>query len=141
LTAAIRIAEPDDADAVARLLVELGYRVTPARVEKSLAAMQNDYDPVFVATSRGTVVGIVALNVTRWIQLEKPIARIPAMIVEDAHQRRGIGRRLVEHAVNHARALGCGTIELTSANDRADAHAFYREVGFEQTSVRFKRSL
>ena len=141
MTAAIRIAEPNDADAIARLLVELGYRVTSASIGKTLAAMQSDRDPVFVATSKGTVVGMVALNVTRWIQLEKPIARIPAMIVQEDHQRRGIGRRLIEHVVNHARQLGCGAVELTSANDRSDAHAFYREIGFEQTSLRFKRSL
>ncbi|MBI1211177.1 MAG: GNAT family N-acetyltransferase [Alphaproteobacteria bacterium] len=135
----IRFAEPDDADAVATLLIELGYDVTSPRIRQSLSAMKPNLDPVFVASNKGEIVGMVSLIVCRWIQWEKPIARVPAMIVHDAHQRRGVGRALVEHAVTHARQLGCGAIELTSANDRAYAHAFYRDIGFAQTSLRFKK--
>jgi GNAT superfamily N-acetyltransferase len=135
----IRFAEPDDADAVAALLIELGYAITAPRIRQSLSAMTEDLDAVFVATNKDAVIGMIALIVCRWIQLEKPIARVPAMVVHETHQRRGVGRALIEHAVAHARQLGCGAIELTSANDRADAHAFYRDIGFAQTSLRFKK--
>jgi len=133
------MAEPSDADAVAALLIELGYRVSADRIRRTLEAASAT-DPVYVATSNGTVVAMLTLHIAHWIQLEKPIARIPAMVVQERFQRRGIGRRLVDRAIDHARTAGCGTIELTSANDREDAHAFYRDTGFEQTSLRFKRT-
>src|SRR5262245_37310890 len=141
MTAAIRLAELGDTDAITALLVELGYEVTTDHVRQHLSTTGSNDNCVFVATSKGVVVGMLALIVNRWIQLDKPIARVPAMIVEGSHQRRGIGRRLIDHAADHARSLGCGALELTSANNNADAHAFYRDIGFEQTSLRFKRML
>ena len=140
MNVSLRLAEPRDANAIAALLFELGYEVAPMQVHQTLANSRAT-DPVYVATQNGTVVGMVALHIARWIQLEKPIARIPAMIVHRPFQRRGIGRQLIERAFDHARASGCGSIELTSANDRDDAHAFYCDMGFEQTSLRFKRTL
>jgi GNAT superfamily N-acetyltransferase len=141
LNTTIRLAEPRDAEAIAELLIELGYDVALDRVRDTLTTSSRDSDPVFLALINDTIVAMIALHIARWIQLEKPIARIPAMIVRSKYQRRGIGRRLLERALAHARGLGCGTIELTSANDRDDAHAFYRDMGFEQTSLRFKRTL
>ena len=141
MTIEIRLATPDDKDMLVELLEELGYRVSPLYVHDMLSRMRDDNDPVFVAVAKGAVIGMIALVITRWIQLEKPIARIPAMIVRSQYQRRGVGRQLIEHAVAQAHNVGCGTIELTSANDNTDAHAFYRDMAFEQTSLRFKRVL
>jgi GNAT superfamily N-acetyltransferase len=140
LNVSVRPAEPNDADAVTALLLELGYQVTATHVRQTLGS-PSESDTVYVATHDGAVVGMIALHVAQWIQLERPIARIPAMIVQGQFQRRGIGRRLIERALDHARTSGCGTVELTSANERDDAHAFYRDLGFEQTSIRFKRTL
>lgn len=134
------MAEPSDVEAVTALLGELGYQQTLGNVRRTLATM-TEADPVFVAISGGAVVAMLSLQITRWIQLEKPIARIPAMVVTEKFQRRGIGRQLIMHALVHARRLGCGTIELTSTNENLDAHAFYRDMGFEHTSHRFKRAL
>lgn len=140
MSTSIRRAEPSDVEAVTALLGDLGYQQTLGNVRRTLA-MSSEADPVYVATDDGAVIGMLSLQITRWIQLEKPIARIPAMIVSANYQRRGIGRQLIMHALAHARRLGCGTIELTSGNEREDAHAFYRDMGFEQNSLRFKRTL
>jgi ribosomal protein S18 acetylase RimI-like enzyme len=137
----IRLAQASDIDALTALLIQLGYGVTSDQVRRAVIARVVDYDPVYVATSNGTVVGVIALHIARWIQLDKPIARITAMIVDSQFQRRGIGRRLLDRALEHARQQDCGTIELTTANERDDAHAFYRDLGFEQTSIRFKKAL
>jgi GNAT superfamily N-acetyltransferase len=47
----------------------------------------------------------------------------------------------VERVESEARARGCERLELTSAERRADAHAFYRDLGFEPASQRFIKSL
>jgi len=46
---------------------------------------------------------------------------------------------LVAHALSWADQAGCQLVELTSALNRAEAHAFYRSLGFEQNSLRFRK--
>ena len=48
---------------------------------------------------------------------------------------------LIDHALGWAEQTGCGLVELTSALNRAEAHAFYRELGFEPNSLRFRKSI
>jgi ribosomal protein S18 acetylase RimI-like enzyme len=66
-----------------------------------------------------------------------------AMIVGASHRRLGVGRRLVEVAVAHARNEGCDGIELTSGlrPEREAAHRFYEALGFERTSYRYWKGL
>jgi GNAT superfamily N-acetyltransferase len=47
----------------------------------------------------------------------------------------------MERVESEARARGCERLELTSAQRRADAHAFYSSLGFEPASQRFLKSL
>ncbi|GAB3173628.1 L-amino acid N-acyltransferase YncA [Micromonospora palomenae] len=43
---------------------------------------------------------------------------------------RGLGRRMMEWAVDQARQRGCALVQLTTDKTRADAHRFYRSLGF-----------
>lgn len=139
---AIRPARAEDAAAVSELLRELGYEVSAASAGDRLARLTaTGVDPVFVAVESGAPLGLVALHWTPMLHREKPEARITALVVRNEARRRGIARRLVDHALSVARDAGCGRLELTSAKDRADAHAFYRAEGFQQGSVRFHRDL
>jgi ribosomal protein S18 acetylase RimI-like enzyme len=47
----------------------------------------------------------------------------------------------MEHAEQIGSAAGCEFVELTSAMNRAEAHAFYRSIGYETNSFRFHKSL
>ena len=65
--------------------------------------------------------------------------RITALVVGRNARRHGVGRLLMRHAEQMAVAQGCEFVELTSAADRADAHAFYRSIGYEVNSLRFRK--
>ena len=129
---AIREAVPDDAEAVARLLGELGYPGTVEFARDKLACLaEADADTVLVAQLAGSVVGIAHLHVAELFQAAGRIGRVMAIVVDESARRRGIGRALMGKLEERARRSGCVRIDLTSAERRTDAHAFYRAVGFD----------
>ena len=67
--------------------------------------------------------------------------RVTALVVHRRARRRGVGRSLMEDAEQMGSAAGCEFVELTSAMNRAEAHAFYRSIGYESNSLRFRKLL
>ena len=67
----------------------------------------------------------------------KPVGRIPILVVDKGARKHNIGRMLVEAVEQWCRDQGCGLIEVTSNDRRAEAHAFYRHMGYERSSIRF----
>ncbi|MEH0936480.1 GNAT family N-acetyltransferase [Micromonospora psammae] len=57
-------------------------------------------------------------------------ALIESVRVRSDLRGRGVGRQLMEWAVDQARQRGCGLVQLTTDKSRADAHRFYRSLGF-----------
>jgi len=139
--ALIRDARPSDADAVARLLDQLGYPAEPAAIVSRLDRLAIVGDRVVVADVDQKVVGLAHLQVTPTIEHDRPAAQIGALIVDDAHRGEGIGRALVEALEAEARARGCELLFLTTGAQRKEAHEFYRRVGLEETGRRFTKSL
>jgi GNAT superfamily N-acetyltransferase len=68
-------------------------------------------------------------------------AQIEAMRVAGPLRGRGLGRQLLDWAVEEARARGCRLVQLTSDRRRPEAHRFYEDAGFEPTHLGFKLSL
>jgi GNAT superfamily N-acetyltransferase len=137
----IRDARPDDASDIARLLGQLGYPTTPAAVPSRLERLRIVGDRVVVAEVDGRVAGLAQLGVAPTIALERPAAKIDALVVDEDYRGRGIGRALIEELENEARVRGCPLLYLTTATRRTDAHEFYRRVGLEQTGKRFGKRL
>lgn len=68
-------------------------------------------------------------------------AQIEAMRVARSLRGQGVGRDLLDWAVEEARRRGCSLVQLTSDSRRTEAHRFYERAGFEATHSGFKRSL
>ncbi len=71
----------------------------------------------------------------------RPVGRISILVVTKAARGRKLGRMLVEAVEQWCRDKGCGLIEVTSNDRRASAHAFYRHLGYDRSSIRFFKKL
>lgn len=96
---------------------------------------------VYVADVGGEVAGTVSTAVVPTLGYGcRPTAFLEAMVVAEAHRRRGIGRALVGHALDELRAAGCGKVQLLTHKRHADdgAHDLYRACGFTAEAEGFR---
>jgi GNAT superfamily N-acetyltransferase len=139
----IRSAVPDDAASVAALLAELGYPDNPVEsVHRRLEAWAAEpRSTVLVACQNGVVVGVVAVSAIPFLEYDAWWGRVVALVTAESVRGQGIGRRLMAAAEDAAREFGCSLMEVTSANRREPAHAFYRDLGYSNYSDRSGRFL
>lgn len=137
----IRDAKPADAARLAELIHELGHDIDEAQVRKNLAALNKSGETPLVAVIDKTIVGLCGVSARAVIHRSSPLGRITALNVTKDAQGHGLGRMLVEAAEQWMRERGCQLVEVTSNDRRTEAHAFYRHLGYERTSIRFFKKL
>ncbi|QIK78479.1 GNAT family N-acetyltransferase [Sphingomonas piscis] len=137
----VRTAEQGDAAQLLPLIRLLGYTPHDQALKQRLKKMMASGNPPFVATLGDRTVGLCGVQVSTMLQREKPVGRITILVVADDVRGKGIGRMLVDAAEARFKADGCELIEVTSNDRHLAAHAFYRRLGFERTSIRFAKPL
>jgi GNAT superfamily N-acetyltransferase len=137
----IRPAGPRDSDALARLIEQLEYEVTPDEVAERLVTMEAEGRLVLVAELEGEVMACLSTSIMRVLHRPAPVGRISMMVVDERLRNRGIGAALVRAAERLLAERGCYMVEVTSHVRRTDAHRFYERLGYERTSVRLARTL
>lgn len=101
-----------------------------------------DGNMILVAERDGAVVGCLQLTVIAGLsRLGMKRGQIEGVRVAAACRGIGIGNALMRHAIDTARAAGCGLVQLTSDLARPDAHRFYRRLGFVASHVGMKLAL
>jgi RimJ/RimL family protein N-acetyltransferase len=90
---------------------------------------------VLVAVADGRVVGYV--KVARWNQLESTdhVRMILGLVVDPTVRRRGIGRALVDAAVERARGQGARRLRLHVFGPNEAARRLYESAGFAVEGV------
>jgi GNAT superfamily N-acetyltransferase len=93
-----------------------------------------------VATVDGKVVGTVDLVIVpNLTHAGKPWAVVENVIVAREFRRQGVASQLMHHVIDTARSAGCYKVQLHSGKQRAaEAHEFYRRLGFEAVAEGFK---
>ena len=137
----LRDARPSDAPRLVELIKELGHEISEKQVRKNLAALKKSGETPLVSTLDKAVVGMCGVGRRVVIHRPAPLGRITALVVSKDVQGQGIGRILVEAAEKWMRKAGCQLVEVTSNDRRAEAHAFYRHLGYERSSIRFFKKL
>jgi len=131
----VRPVDASNVDAVMKLKVAAGQVSFVANNERSLA--QVAYEPAgrAVALFDGDVaVGMMLLYDAR-LDKEKPAQQLYVwrLMVDAAHQRRGLGRLALQWVVAEARRLELETVGLSHVDKPGHAGGFYLEFGFSYT--------
>jgi len=137
----IRNAKAGDAARLAELIGELGHDIEVEQVRNNLALLGKTKETPLVVTLDDIIVGMCGVARRVVISRPAPLGRITSLIVTKDTQGLGLGRMLVEAAESWMRDYGCKLVEVTSNDRRSEAHAFYRHMGYERTSIRFAKKL
>jgi len=91
-------------------------------------------EPAFPDTVIATYALLVMHNLAH---CGAPSAIAEDVVVAPDRQGQGIGRQLMAHAIELARAAGCYKLALSSNAKRQAAHAFYESLGFQRHGLSF----
>lgn len=142
------LARREDLPAIVALLADdvLGSkRETPdlAPYERAFAEIEADpRELLLVGRSEERVVATLQLSLLSGLSRGATRrAQIEAVRVHADLRGTGVGRRLIEHALDLARERGCGLAQLTTDHQRPEALRFYEGLGFQATHHGMKRPL
>lgn len=123
---------------MARLCTQLGYPADADAMPGRLARVASDPNArVLVAESGDAAIGLATVHLRHTMNHAAPLAQLTLLVVDEGRRTRGVGRALTRAAEQWARERGCRRIVVTTALQRADAHAFYERVGYRHTGRRY----
>jgi GNAT superfamily N-acetyltransferase len=129
-------AEPADAADVARLIADFGdwwgKNVVPedevrASVERIMSGDDGEY---LLGAVNGAPVGVCQMRFRWSVWKSAEDCWLEDLFVREDARRSGLGRALVDAAVERARERGCKRIELDVNEDNVPARALYEACGF-----------
>jgi ribosomal protein S18 acetylase RimI-like enzyme len=128
----VRPATPEDADTIARLLHDFNAEFDepspgPAKLAERIRRLMSEGE-VTVLLADGDGVAVLRFRPDLWTEgLE---CHLSELYVVPAQRRRGIGRALMEAALELARDRGAEGIDLATSEDDVAARALYESLGF-----------
>ncbi|MBT3541662.1 MAG: GNAT family N-acetyltransferase [Opitutae bacterium] len=137
------ITEADDStlDAVNRLLPQLSKSSKLINWSTLQKLTNSECTRLYVAKEDDTIFGMLSLVVFSIPTGTK--AWIEDVVVDERARGKGVGKELMNHALNVAKELGAKSADLTSRPSREAANKLYQAIGFEgrETNVyRYKTS-
>jgi GNAT superfamily N-acetyltransferase len=102
----------------------------------------SDTNELIVVELDGAIAGTMQLTFIPGIsRLGAKRLLIEAVRVDGKLRGHGIGKKMMEWAIERAKDAGCGSAQLTSDNARKDAHRFYESLGFEGSHLGMKLTI
>ncbi len=146
-----RNAIEDDLPSIVRMLADDFLGAQRERLEDSLpegykrAFSEIDADgnnELVVAELDGKVVGTLQLTFTPSLSYQGgKRCTVESVRVDNELRGKGIGREMMLWAIERAKEKGCVSMQLTTNNERTDAHRFYANLGFTASHTGMKLGL
>jgi GNAT superfamily N-acetyltransferase len=115
----------------------------PQSYRAAFAAIDEDPNQLLlVAEQAGVLVGSLQLFFLPGLSYQGAWrAQIEAVRIAAPLRGKGLGRRLIQHAIGLAKARGCHLMQLSTHKSRAAAHRFYEQLGFVKSHEGMKLAL
>jgi GNAT superfamily N-acetyltransferase len=144
----IRETKESDLPAIGKLLEELTDAMDSTEGIDTKIALKN-YERllndtgshILVAAREKTPVGFINFTVRQTILHRSPSALIDELVVAEGHRGKGVGRQLVQAAIEKCRQLGCCEVEVSTEKANLKAREFYKQCGFEERGMLFEADL
>ena len=144
----IRESTYDDIPSLLELLYELG-RPKPQKdneletFTKLLKTyMQEDNKKILVAEIENSkIIGMVSIVFLSRLNQNTLEMYVPELIVSQNYRSNGIGKKLINFSIDIGKEKKCHRMRLESGNQRTESHKFYRNLGFETSSIFFTKNL
>ena len=127
--------------AINGLLPQLSKSSQPMNMDRLSELVKSDNTFLFVASKEGQVLGMLSLVVLKIPTGNK--AWVEDVVVDQSARGKGLGKSLMNHALEDAKKRGVKSIDLTSRPSRESANKLYQNLGYEirETNVyRYKIS-
>lgn len=92
--------------------------------------VRRDPSGIFVAEDNGQVVGYI----TTWRDLEAGLGHIPNLAVAERYRGAGLGRQLIEYALDHFRRAGLSHAKIETLEQNAVGNHLYPSLGFREVA-------
>jgi GNAT superfamily N-acetyltransferase len=147
----MRAAVQDDLPEIVRLLAAdavTGNRerysdpLLPSYEEAFREISQDPNNELIVADLNGAVIGTLQLTFIPNLTLRGgKRALVEAVFIDQQYRGQGIGKKLMQWAIERARQRNCRMIQLTTNKARHDAQRFYEALGFTGSHIGMKYKL
>jgi ribosomal protein S18 acetylase RimI-like enzyme len=92
--------------------------------------VRRDPAGIFVAELDGQIVGFIST----WMDRASGVGFIPNMSVRAEERGKGVGRKLLDHALQHFRANGLSLARIETLDQNAIGRHLYPSLGFEEVA-------
>jgi len=92
--------------------------------------IKSDSSHLFLLFSYSDIAGMLTLSIYKTPTGSK--AWIEDVVIDDSHRGQGLGKKIVQHAIDYAKTSGADILMLTSNPARIAANKLYQTLGFEQ---------
>lgn len=130
---------PEVVDEIRNLTKQLDTEYQDLTEEDARYMLSSDNTHVYIARDRQTqkAVGMYTLIVYRIPYKMK--AQLEDLVVDPSYRGRGLGTKLMEHAVSEAHKYKIKSLNFTSRPTRESANKLYSKLGFEKRETNVYR--
>lgn len=130
----IRLAQSEDFDQIATLLCQLNPndpKLSSDEFKTFSEILNSEYLRLLVAEEDGVLIGSCYLNIIlNLTRRARPYAVIENVITDLSHRNKGVGKALMDKAIELSWSMDCYKIMLMTGRNEESVHAFYKKCGF-----------
>lgn len=133
----VKVADKINLSAVNELLPQLSKSSKPMKLYNLDNLVKSNSTFIYFAFNEKEVVGMLSLVVVRIPTGTK--VWIEDVVVDENSRGKGIGRSLMNHALEEAGSLNAKCVDLTSRPNRVAANRLYQSIGFKKRETNIYR--